>query len=99
MAEGAHYVEITLLNKGNYSVLMGVVRQGFDVVGGRRLIRSTEGWAFSSSGGWLLHAGTHFTWEGQPQGSKLKVGDVAGMLLDLGQHTGCRSTSTARGVV
>jgi hypothetical protein len=88
MAEGAHYVEMTLLEQGDYGANMGVVGQGFDAAGGRRAYKSAEGWLLGTGGGSLWHAGRASNWEGEPQGDdKIKRGDVVGLLLDLGQRT------------
>ena len=87
MAEGAHYVEMTLLEKGRYGTGMGVVGQGFDAAGGGRAYSSAEGWLLYTSNGFLCHAGTASKWEGMPQYDEIKQGDVVGLLLDLGQRT------------
>ena len=60
MAEGAHYVEMTLLEKGWGGAYMGVVGQGFDAAGGGAACKSAEGWMLSTGGGHLPdHAGDH----------------------------------------
>jgi hypothetical protein len=86
MAEGAHYVEVTLLEKG-YAAMMGVVGQGFDAAGGGMASDSAEGWMLSTDIGDLCHASNFSTWEGMPQQGEIKQGDVVGLLLDLGQRT------------
>ena len=85
MAEGAHYVEMTLLEEGN-GALMGVVGQGFDAAGGGMACKSAEGWMLGTSRGNLNHADRNSNWEGMPQ-REIKQGDVVGLLLDLGQRT------------
>eukprot|EP01049_Picozoa_sp_SAG25_P018398 SAG25_NODE_5264_length_681_cov_0.888316_1_plen_156_part_00 len=87
MAEGAHYVEMTLLEKGLLGAYMGVVRQGFDAAGGEATYSSAEGWLLVTGGGHLLHAGKLSNWEGMPQVDEIKQGDVVGLLLDVGQRT------------
>eukprot|EP01046_Picozoa_sp_COSAG06_P019841 COSAG06_NODE_1429_length_9481_cov_30.750986_3_plen_183_part_00 len=87
MAVGAHYVEMTLLEKGRYGARMGVVGQGFDAAGGGAAFGSAEGWVLSTDIGDLCHAGRDSKWEGQPQSREIKQGDVVGLLLDLGQRT------------
>ena len=87
MVAGAHYVEMTLLEKGRYGARMGVVGQGFDAAGGRRAYQSAEGWLLDTNSGYLCHAGSVSTWEGRPQPREIKPGDVVGLLLDLGQRT------------
>ena len=88
MAEGAHYVEMTLLEKGgSYGAFMGVVGQGFDAAGGGAACRSAEGWLLGTGSGCLFHAGYGSIWEGMPQMDEIKQGDVVGLLLDLGQRT------------
>eukprot|EP01046_Picozoa_sp_COSAG06_P017738 COSAG06_NODE_1213_length_10240_cov_645.253525_11_plen_320_part_00 len=87
MAEGAHYVEMTLLEKGSYGAMMGVVGQGFDAAGGGEASDSAEGWLLSTGHGTLWHAGPGSNWQGQPQLGEIKQGDVVGLLLDLGQRT------------
>eukprot|EP01046_Picozoa_sp_COSAG06_P049935 COSAG06_NODE_7788_length_2374_cov_33.256703_3_plen_118_part_01 len=87
MAAGAHYVEMTLLEKGEYSAGMGVVGQGFDAAGGGEAFRSAEGWVLDTEYGVLYHAGGVSNWEGRPQPGEIKQGDVVGLLLDLGQRT------------
>eukprot|EP01046_Picozoa_sp_COSAG06_P052667 COSAG06_NODE_8907_length_2041_cov_2.403409_1_plen_250_part_00 len=88
MTEGAHYVEMTLLdNGGSLGATMGVVGQGFDAAGGGVAWQSAEGWLFSTLGGWLSHAGRPSNWEGMPQRGEIKQGDVVGLLLDVGQRT------------
>ena len=86
MAEGAHYVEMNLLEKGG-SALMGVVGQGFDAAGGGEASHSAEGWLLGTRFGDLYHARYGNKWEGQPQRDEIKPGDVVGLLLDLGQRT------------
>jgi hypothetical protein len=86
MAEGAHYVEMTLLKKG-IGPMMGVVGQGFDAAGGGGAARSAEGWMLSTGNGYLYHAGIGSNWEGMPQEREIKQGDMVGLLLDLGQRT------------
>jgi hypothetical protein len=86
MAEGAHYVEMTLLEKG-IGAAMGVVGQGFDAAGGGMACTSAEGWLLDTSYGYLYHADRGSKWEGQPQDDEIKPGDVVGLLLDLGQRT------------
>ena len=97
MAEGAHYVEMTLLEKGSGRAMMGVVGQGFDAAGGGMPYKSAEGWLLYTGGGDLWHAGRASDWEGMPQGGEIKQGmpqggeikqgDVVGLLLDVGQRT------------
>jgi hypothetical protein len=85
MAEGAHYVEMTLLEKGY--AFVGVVGQGFDAAGGGGAHSSAEGWLLSTLHGYLRHASSDSNWEGQPQYKEIKPGDVVGLLLDCGQRT------------
>ena len=85
MAEGAHYVEMTLLEEGY--AFVGVVGQGFDAAGGGGAHMSAEGWLLSTLHGRLFHTGWGSNWEGQPQYGEIKQGDVVGLLLDLGQRT------------
>eukprot|EP01047_Picozoa_sp_COSAG01_P128604 COSAG01_NODE_57973_length_309_cov_0.542857_1_plen_103_part_11 len=87
MAEGAHYVEMTLLEKGVYGARMGVVGQGFDAAGGGGAYQSADGWLLGTGSGSLWHAGNYSRWEGMPQEHEIKQGDVVGLLLDLGQRT------------
>eukprot|EP01046_Picozoa_sp_COSAG06_P029897 COSAG06_NODE_2808_length_6249_cov_12.456585_1_plen_192_part_00 len=88
MVAGAHYVEMTLLEKGRHGgAYMGVVGQGFDAAGGGLAFQSAEGWLLSTDSGFLLHAGRASNWEGKPQEGEIKPGDVVGLLLDLGQRT------------
>eukprot|EP01046_Picozoa_sp_COSAG06_P046050 COSAG06_NODE_6465_length_2922_cov_38.925257_1_plen_216_part_00 len=87
MAEGAHYVEITLLKKCEYGAYMGVVGQGFDAAGGGAAYQSAEGWMLGTYDGNLHHASRTSKWEGMPQYAEIKQGDVVGLLLDLGQRT------------
>eukprot|EP01046_Picozoa_sp_COSAG06_P053026 COSAG06_NODE_9066_length_1999_cov_7.391878_2_plen_216_part_00 len=87
MAEGAHYVEMTLLETGSHGAAMGVVGQGFDAAGGGEAWKSAEGWLLETYGGYLGHAGSASNWEGMPQQDEIKQGDVVGLLLDLGQRT------------
>ena len=90
MAEGAHYVEMTLLERGRFleeGANMGVVGQGFDAAGGGLAYESAEGWLLSTFFGDLCHAGEGSNWEGMPQDNEIKPGDVVGLLLDLGQRT------------
>jgi hypothetical protein len=87
MAEGAHYVEMTPLEKGFVGALMGVVGQGFDAAGGGGAFRSAEGWLLQTYDGYLRHASKNSNWEGMPQRGEIKQGDVVGLLLDLGQRT------------
>eukprot|EP01046_Picozoa_sp_COSAG06_P082097 COSAG06_NODE_29163_length_561_cov_1.705628_1_plen_123_part_10 len=87
MAEGAHYVEMTLLEKGEYGAYMGVVGQGFDAAGGGKAFESAEGWLLLTHSGNLRHAGEGSKWEGMPQRGEINQGDVVGLLLDLGQCT------------
>ena len=95
MAEGAHYVEMTLLEKGGsprsweggLGAVMGVVGQGFDAAGGGGAWKSAEGWLLYTGSGYLNHAGGGSKWEGQPQQGEIKEWDVVGLLLDLGQRT------------
>ena len=87
MAEGAHYVEMTLLEKGGLAAYMGVVGQGFDAAGGGEAWKSAEGWMLSTYSGYLYHARTVSKWEGMPQEEEIKQGDVVGLLLDVGQRT------------
>jgi hypothetical protein len=86
MAEGAHYVEMTLLEEGN-GALMGVVGQGFDAAGGEAAFYSAEGWLLGTGSGNLAHASWGSNWEGMPQRGEIKRGDVVGLLLDVGQRT------------
>eukprot|EP01046_Picozoa_sp_COSAG06_P092663 COSAG06_NODE_38883_length_418_cov_1.473354_1_plen_120_part_10 len=82
MAEGAHYVEMTLLEKGSGwagGARMGVVGQGFDAAGGGAAFHSAEGWMLSTGDGNLYHAGYGSNWEGQPQFNEIKQGDVVGL--------------------
>jgi hypothetical protein len=87
MVAGAHYVEMTLLEKGSYGPMMGVVGQGFDAAGGGEAWNSAEGWLLWTGFGYLYHACSNSKWEGMPQEGKIKQGDVVGLLLDLGQRT------------
>eukprot|EP01046_Picozoa_sp_COSAG06_P013147 COSAG06_NODE_790_length_12278_cov_52.245176_8_plen_181_part_00 len=88
MVAGAHYVEMTLLEKtGRYGALMGVVGQGFDAAGGGEAFRSAEGWLLHTNSGNLRHASWGSKWEGRPQLAEIKPGDVVGLLLDIGQRT------------
>ena len=87
MAEGAHYVEMTLLEKGGYGAYMGVVGQGFDAAGGGKASGSAEGWMLNTVTGDLRHADGRSKWDGMPQMLEIKQGDVVGLLLDLGQRT------------
>eukprot|EP01046_Picozoa_sp_COSAG06_P025635 COSAG06_NODE_2166_length_7431_cov_10.271959_9_plen_259_part_00 len=87
MADGAHYVEMTLLEKGGWGVWMGVVGQGFDAAGGGMAWASAEGWLLNTRFGYLRHAGRGSDWEGMPQEGEIKPGDVVGLLLDVGQRT------------
>eukprot|EP01046_Picozoa_sp_COSAG06_P081053 COSAG06_NODE_28256_length_577_cov_5.470711_1_plen_136_part_01 len=88
MAEGAHYVEMTLLEDGRVGARMGVVWQGFDAAGGGAASESAEGcWMLGTRRGVLLHAGMPSSWEGMPQDFEIKQGDVVGLLLDVGQRT------------
>eukprot|EP01046_Picozoa_sp_COSAG06_P009815 COSAG06_NODE_519_length_14752_cov_130.649840_12_plen_181_part_00 len=88
MAEGAHYVEMTLLEEGGWGgTYMGVVGQGFDAAGGGAANDSAEGWMLGTGDGDLYHAGMYSNWEGQPQEDEIKQGDVVGLLLDVGQRT------------
>eukprot|EP01046_Picozoa_sp_COSAG06_P076412 COSAG06_NODE_24377_length_664_cov_2.210619_1_plen_171_part_01 len=86
MAEGAHYVEMTVPEKvgGTY---MGVAGQGFDAAGGGKAWRSAEGWLLGTYNGFLYHAGNGSNWEGMPRMFEIEPGDVVGLLLDLGQRT------------
>jgi hypothetical protein len=86
MAEGAHYVEMTLLEEGD-GACMGVVGQGFDAAGGGEAYISAEGWLLNTFSGDLWHAGRSSNWGGKPQYNEIKQGDVVGLLLDLGQRT------------
>ena len=59
MAEGAHYVEMTLL-KGEYGAnwpKIGVVGQGFDAAGSAKAYESAEGWLLDTRLG--AHRGRH----------------------------------------
>jgi hypothetical protein len=85
MAEGAHYVEMTLLEEGY--AFVGVVGQGFDAAGGGGAHMAAEGWLLSTLHGRLIHACNGSTWEGKPQSHEIKQGDVVGLLLDCGQRT------------
>jgi hypothetical protein len=87
MAEGAHYVEMILLETGGVGAAMGVVGQGFDAAGGGLAWKSAEGWLLDTYYGYLYHAGRSSKWEGQPQQHEIKPGDVVGLLLDIGQRT------------
>ena len=87
MVVGAHYVEMTLLEKGSFGAWMGVVGQGFDAAGGGEANESAEGWLLHTVSGRLLHAGMLINWEGMPQEEEIKQGDVVGLLLDVGQRT------------
>jgi hypothetical protein len=87
MAEGAHYVEMTLLKKGSDGAMMGVVGQGFDAAGGGEASDSAEGWLLDTCNGNLGHDGKHSNSEGRPQRDEIKQGDVVGLLLDVGQRT------------
>ena len=86
MVEGAHYVEMTFLTHG-YGAYMGVVGQGFDAAGGGEAHNFVEGWVLDTSDGGLRHVGKWSYWEGMPQDYEMQVGDVVGLLLDLGQRT------------
>ena len=57
MAEGAHYVEMTLVEEGSEGAYMAVVGQGFDAAGGGAAYQSAEGWLFSTWNGNLYYAG------------------------------------------
>jgi hypothetical protein len=85
MAEGAHYVEMTLLEEGY--AWMGVVGQGSDAAGGGGACQSAEGWLLSTGSGALWHARRTSKWEGMPRQREIKQGDVVGLLLDCGQRT------------
>jgi hypothetical protein len=87
MVAGAHYVEMTLLEKGRGGANMGVVGQRFDVAGGGMACDSAGGWVLWTNGGVLDHAGRISRWQGMPQVDEIKQGDVVGLLLDLGQRT------------
>eukprot|EP01046_Picozoa_sp_COSAG06_P001669 COSAG06_NODE_56_length_27627_cov_106.527136_22_plen_168_part_00 len=88
MAEGVHYVEMTLLKQGRYyDAQMGVVGQGFGGVGGGEANMSAEGWLLDTVSGSLIHASRGSNWVGMPQTKEIKEGDVIGLLLDLGQRT------------
>jgi hypothetical protein len=91
MVAGAQYVEMTLLKKSSSGAYMGVVGQGFDAAHGRPFLseayNSAEGWMLGTGGGYLCHARYGSNWEGKPQQDEIKPGDVAGLLLDLGQRT------------
>eukprot|EP01046_Picozoa_sp_COSAG06_P044842 COSAG06_NODE_6105_length_3107_cov_3.283910_3_plen_204_part_00 len=87
MAEGAHYVEMTLLEKGSWGAYIGVVGQGFDAAGGGAACDSAEGWMLSTYYGNLYHARRASNWEGRPQRDEIKQGGVVGLLLDVGQRT------------
>eukprot|EP01046_Picozoa_sp_COSAG06_P017591 COSAG06_NODE_1202_length_10285_cov_57.400648_5_plen_161_part_00 len=88
MVAGAHYVEMTLLEKGYFGAFLGVVGQGFDAAGGGRASDSAQGWLLGTGYGNLCHAGSASSkWEGRPQRGEIKQGDVVGLLLDLGQRT------------
>ena len=87
MVAGAHYVEMTHLEKGWAGACMGVVGQGFDAAGGGAASTSTEGWLLDTNNGNLVHAGRTSDWEGRPQEGEIKQGDVVGLMLDLGQRT------------
>jgi|EP01046_Picozoa_sp_COSAG06_P051514 hypothetical protein len=94
MVAGVHYVEMTLLEAGEYinigeygGAFLGVVGQGFDATGGGKASNSAEGWLLSTVDGNLYHAPRYSKWEGQPQYHEIKAGDVVGLLLDLGQRT------------
>jgi hypothetical protein len=67
MAEGAHYVEMTLVKNGYAN--MGVVGQGFDAAGapvrGGEACGSAEGWVLHINSGWLSHAGKSSTANGR----------------------------------
>eukprot|EP01046_Picozoa_sp_COSAG06_P020021 COSAG06_NODE_1449_length_9437_cov_292.962305_4_plen_188_part_00 len=93
MVAGAHYVEMTVLEKGSYGAMMGVVGQGFDVVGGGVACGSTASWWLSTGTGNLCHSDDGCDWEGQPQMREIKAGDVVGLLLDLGQATEAAGSS------
>ena len=87
MAEGAHYVEMTFLEKGSIGAMMGVVGQGFDAAGGGAACGAAEGWLLGTVFGDLRHGDGFSNWEGMPQEDEIKQGDVVGLLLDLGQRT------------
>eukprot|EP01046_Picozoa_sp_COSAG06_P020019 COSAG06_NODE_1449_length_9437_cov_292.962305_2_plen_183_part_00 len=88
MVAGVHYVEMTLLEGGEYGGAdMGVVGQGFDAAGGGRASSSAEEWLFGTEYGHLFHAGGASNWEKMPQDNETKQGGVVGLLLDLGQRT------------
>eukprot|EP01046_Picozoa_sp_COSAG06_P038131 COSAG06_NODE_4374_length_4319_cov_5.169905_5_plen_181_part_00 len=88
MVAGAHYVEMTLLEKGwGIGARMGVVGQGFDAAGGGPATWSAEGWVLNTKYGFLNHASMTSKWEGMPQKYEIEQGDVVGLLLDLGQRT------------
>ena len=48
MVAGVHYVEMTLLECGEYGAFLGVVGQGFDAAGGGRASSSAEGWMLAT---------------------------------------------------
>eukprot|EP01046_Picozoa_sp_COSAG06_P017298 COSAG06_NODE_1170_length_10435_cov_88.692337_5_plen_222_part_00 len=87
MVAGAHYVEMTLLEKGSYGAMMGVTGQGFDAAKRGKAYNSADGWLLRTYDGTLYHAGRESNWEGMPQRHEIKPGDVVGLLLDLGQRT------------
>jgi hypothetical protein len=87
MAEGVHYVEMTLLETGSWGAYMGVVGQGFDAAGSGEANESAEGWVLRTYNGCLRHAGNYSDWAGRPQPGEIKQGDVVGLLLDIGQRT------------
>ena len=98
MAEGAHYVEMTLLEEGY--AFVGVVGQGFDAAGGGEAHMSAEGWLLRTGSGFLYHAGRRSRWEGMPRQREIKQGDVVGLLLNLGQRTlSVYLNGTQRGVM
>ena len=98
MAEGAHYVEMTLLEEGY--AFVGVVGQGFDAAGGGEAHMSAEGWLLRTGSGFLYHAGRRSRWEGMPRQREIKQGDVVGLLLNLGLRTlSVYLNGTQRGVM
>eukprot|EP01046_Picozoa_sp_COSAG06_P102069 COSAG06_NODE_48221_length_333_cov_1.517094_1_plen_66_part_01 len=66
MVAGAHYVEMTLLEKG-FGAWMGVAGQGFDAAGGGRACGSAEGWLLRTDRTILNHDWSDSKWEGMPQ--------------------------------
>ena len=90
MRRGRHYATFTLRDAGVGDVaeagfdpsivaadlILGVVGAGFDPISGAEANMSAQGWMLRSLDGSLWHAGRISVWEGQPQWTRLKHGDV-----------------------